>query len=109
MSLCAQFHHSNIDFSNLIERVLLLFIVTPRFHTSHHAVDRRYGDANFSTIFSIWDHLFKTYNEHNSFKKLASDNNSIGLPDGRDLFLSPLAWIIEPISNQNLNLNSTNN
>jgi sterol desaturase/sphingolipid hydroxylase (fatty acid hydroxylase superfamily) len=61
VSLCAQFHHSNVDFPDRVERRLSWFIVTPRFHAAHHAVDRHYGNANFSTIFSVWDHLFRSY------------------------------------------------
>ena len=50
VSFCSQFHHSNIDFPNAMERWLSCGLVTPRFHAAHHAVDQRYGNANFSTI-----------------------------------------------------------
>ena len=99
ISLCAQFHHSNIDFPDRVERWLSKFIVTPRFHTSHHVVDRRYGDANFSTIFSFWDPLFKSYSQVPS-EQLVDD--SIGLPEGRDASLSFRAWFSEPFSRRNM-------
>ncbi len=98
VSLCAQFHHSNFDFPDKIESILSLIIVTPRYHASHHAVDRRYGDANFSTIFSIWDKLFASYT------KPLSEEYAIGLPDDRSLAFSPLAWVTEPFAKRNLTL-----
>ena len=61
VSLCAQFHHSNTDFPNGVERWLSCGLVTPRFHAAHHAVDQHYGNANFATISSIWNRLFGSY------------------------------------------------
>lgn len=103
ISLCAQFHHSNIDLPDPVERVLSKVIVTPRFHTSHHVVDREYGDANFSTIFSFWDPLFGTYNQVPN-GRLAED--AIGLPQARDLTLSFGAWVTEPFSRRNTGLSN---
>ncbi len=104
ISLCAQFHHSNIDFPDSVERWLSKLIVTPRFHTSHHVVDRRYGDANFSTIFSFWDRLFKSYNQAPIGAQAQLADNAIGLPEGRDLSLSFRAWFAEPFTRRNANL-----
>ncbi len=101
ISLCAQFHHSNIDLPDRVERWLSRIIVTPRFHTSHHVVDRRYGDANFSTIFSFWDPLFGSYNQVPS-AQLTDD--AIGLPQGRDRTLSYRVWFSEPFSRRNTGL-----
>ena len=104
ISLCAQFHHSNIDLPDPIERFLSRVIVTPRFHASHHVVDRQYGDANFSTIFSFWDPLFRSYNQvpRSPDNQLAED--AIGLPEARDLSLSFRAWFSEPFSRRNMGL-----
>jgi len=101
ISLCAQFHHSNIDLPDRVERVLSKFIVTPRFHTSHHVVERAYGDANFSTIFSFWDPLFRSYNQVPA-RRLGDD--AIGLPEARSLSLSFRAWFTEPFSRRNMGL-----
>ena len=106
ISLCAQFHHSNIDFPNWIERWLSWIIVTPRFHASHHAVDRRYGDANFSTILSIWDRLFGTYSQPDEDGATTMGENALGLPEDRDLSFSPVAWLFEPFQQRNLSLAS---
>ena len=105
VSLSAQFHHSNFDFPDKVERWLALIIVTPRYHASHHAVDRRYGDANYSTIFSIWDRVFFTYAQPGEGGSTTADANSIGLPEGRNLAFSPIALITEPFSSRNLSLN----
>lgn len=99
ISLCAQFHHSNIDLPERVEGVLSRVIVTPRFHTSHHIVDRRYGDANFSTIFSFWDPLFRSYNQMPGGHPA---KDAIGLPEARDLSLSFRAWLTEPFSRRNM-------
>lgn len=102
ISLCAQFHHSNIDLPEKIEKPLAKIIVTPHFHTSHHIVDRHYGDANFSTIFSFWDPLFKSYNQFYLSATKELDPNSIGLAENRDLSFSLCAWISEPFTRRNL-------
>lgn len=104
ISLCAQFHHSNIDLPDPVERVLSRIIVTPRFHTSHHLVERDYGHANFSTIFSFWDPLFRSYCQapcgHDD--ELAAD--AIGLPEAREMTLSYRAWFSEPFMRRNIDL-----
>ena len=102
ISLFAQFHHSNIDLPDRIERILSRIVVTPRFHTSHHAVDQQYGNANYSTVFSFWDPLFSSYNQIplGPDGKLAKD--AIGLPEGRDITLSLSAWFTEPFSRRNM-------
>ncbi|GAB6052189.1 sterol desaturase family protein [Magnetospira thiophila] len=104
ISLCAQFHHSNIDLPDSVERILSRVIVTPRFHTSHHVVERAYGHANFSTIFSFWDPMFKSYNQvpQGPDGQLAAD--VLGLPEARELTLSYRAWFSEPFMRRNTGL-----
>ena len=104
ISLCAQFHHSNIDLPDPIERIVSRVIVTPRFHMSHHMVDRRYGDANFSTIFSFWDSLFKSYNQVPIKGDGQMAEDAIGLPEARSLTLSYRSWFSEPFMRRNMGL-----
>lgn len=106
ISLCAQFHHSNFDLPDPLERVLSRIIVTPRFHTSHHRVDRAYGHANFSTIFSFWDPLFGSYNQAPQAADGQPAADAIGLVEGRDLTLSYRAWFSEPFMRRNTNLSA---
>lgn len=108
VSFCAQFHHSNIDFPDRVERVLSWIIVTPRFHAAHHAVDQRYGNRNFSTIFNLWDRLFGSYARPADGGATTRDEGSIGLPERRDLAFSPIAWLTEPFRPRNLHLAASN-
>ena len=108
VSLCAQFHHSNIDFPDRIERVISAMIVTPPFHASHHAVDRRYGDSNFSTIFSLWDSLFQSYQRPENSDSTNRTENALGLPEARDRAFLPGAWLAEPFKSSNLILKNRN-
>lgn len=87
----AQFHHSNIDFPDAFEKKLRWIHMTPRLHASHHTVSLRSRDANFSTIFLIWDKIFGTFTEAD-FEEM----KKLGLPEGRATCLSPLDFLITP-------------
>lgn len=107
VSLCAQFHHTNIDFPDRLERWLSAVVVTPRFHAAHHAVDRRFGDANFSTILSVWDRLFGSHAHPGTRAAPAWQAGGLGLPEQRELAFSIRAWIEEPFRSRNLRLGET--
>lgn len=104
VSLCSQFHHSNIDFPERVDRALSRVLVTPRFHATHHHVERRYGDRNFSTILSIWDSLFGSAVRAEDGRAALDGPDAIGLPEGREAAYSPLAWLLEPFTARNLAL-----
>jgi sterol desaturase/sphingolipid hydroxylase (fatty acid hydroxylase superfamily) len=93
VSLAAHFHHCNIDFPDKIENPLRAIFVTPRFHTAHHTVCKRTGNANFSTIFIFWDKVFKTYGVPDY-----TEMEYLGLPSGRDNYLSMAATLKGPFS-----------
>ncbi|MEM7040937.1 MAG: sterol desaturase family protein, partial [Bacteroidota bacterium] len=38
--------------------------MTPSIHRLHHAKNPHYLDTNYSLTFSIWDHIFQTYQNH---------------------------------------------
>jgi sterol desaturase/sphingolipid hydroxylase (fatty acid hydroxylase superfamily) len=42
--------------------------VMPVMHRSHHSIDVTYGDANFGSIFSMWDRLLGTYKQKEDSK-----------------------------------------
>lgn len=107
VSLCAQFHHSNIDFPDSVEHRLSKIIVTPRFHAAHHAVDRRFGDQNFSTIFSVWDRLFGSYARPADGGATTRGQDALGLPAGRSQAFSAWAWFSEPFRRRNLLLSES--
>ena len=53
-------HHSNVRFPAALDRILRLLIVTPRIHWVHHSKLRSEHDANYASVFSFWDRLFRT-------------------------------------------------
>jgi sterol desaturase/sphingolipid hydroxylase (fatty acid hydroxylase superfamily) len=53
-------HHSNVRFPEPLDRLLRLVIVTPRIHWVHHSKIRAEHDANYASVFSWWDRLFRT-------------------------------------------------
>jgi len=57
-----QFHHANIRLPEPIDRFLNKVIVTPRMHGIHHSMVRGETDSNYSTIFSFWDRLHRSFN-----------------------------------------------
>ena len=63
ISLTNQFHHSNIDLPDPVEKILQWITMTPRRHTAHHTVTLRSRNANYATIIAIWDKLFGTWEE----------------------------------------------
>ncbi len=54
------FHHSNLRLAGGFERVLARLIVTPSIHWVHHHRWQRDTDANYATILSLWDGLFRS-------------------------------------------------
>jgi sterol desaturase/sphingolipid hydroxylase (fatty acid hydroxylase superfamily) len=55
------FHHSNIRIPESVDRALRWAIVTPRMHWVHHSDWQPETDSNFSSLFSFWDRVFKTF------------------------------------------------
>jgi sterol desaturase/sphingolipid hydroxylase (fatty acid hydroxylase superfamily) len=54
------FHHANVRLPFGLERRLVRIVVTPRMHGIHHSTVRAETDANWSTIFTLWDRLHRT-------------------------------------------------
>ncbi len=53
-------HHSTIDLGKC-DPILRAIIVTSAMHSIHHSRDPIHYEQNFSSILSIWDHLFGTF------------------------------------------------
>lgn len=60
-AFASQFNHANLRLPAPVERWLRWVIVTPGMHRVHHHATQPYTDTNYGNIFSIWDHLFRTY------------------------------------------------
>lgn len=108
VSFCAQFHHANLALPSGIERRLRHILVTPEYHATHHAVDRRWGDRNFATIFPFWDRLFGSAVDPASGPAPLDHPDAIGLPQGRERAFSALAWLLEPFQARNVSLARAN-
>jgi sterol desaturase/sphingolipid hydroxylase (fatty acid hydroxylase superfamily) len=54
------FHHSNVRLPPGTERLLSVFIVTPRMHGIHHSIIREETNSNFSVVLRLWDTLHRT-------------------------------------------------
>jgi sterol desaturase/sphingolipid hydroxylase (fatty acid hydroxylase superfamily) len=73
------FHHSNIAISAKLDKLLRIFIVTPRIHWVHHSHIREETDSNYASLLSVWDRLFGSF-------RLRSDPQNIrfGVGDAFD-------------------------
>lgn len=60
--LVVQFHHANIGLPEKVDKFLRLFIVTPSMHKVHHSRVHSETDSNYSSLFSFWDRICKTFN-----------------------------------------------
>lgn len=87
----SQFHHSNIDLGDKTEKMLRWVHMTPRLHAAHHTVNTRTRNANYSTIFLIWDRLFATLREAD-FQEM----KQLGLQQGRDNYMSFIGMLKAP-------------
>ena len=55
------FHHSNLRIGPRVEAMLARVVVTPSIHWVHHdAALRADRDANYATILSLWDRVFRS-------------------------------------------------
>jgi sterol desaturase/sphingolipid hydroxylase (fatty acid hydroxylase superfamily) len=65
-----QFQHANIGLPDALDRVLRVVIVTPHLHKVHHSVVVAEQHTNFSSLFSWWDRLARTW-------RLSTDQSAI--------------------------------
>lgn len=61
MFTVVQFHHANIGLSHKTDRILRTIIVTPNMHRVHHSRWQPETDSNYSSLFSFWDRIAKTF------------------------------------------------
>ncbi|MDR8391892.1 sterol desaturase family protein [Aliifodinibius sp. S!AR15-10] len=61
MFAVVQFHHSDIDIPAKIDRALRAVIVSPNMHRVHHSRWQPETDSNYSSLFSFWDRLARTF------------------------------------------------
>lgn len=61
MFAVVQFHHANVGLPKKFDRYLRSIIVTPNMHRVHHSRWQPETDSNYSSLFSFWDRLAKTF------------------------------------------------
>ncbi|HXP60983.1 MAG TPA: sterol desaturase family protein [Dongiaceae bacterium] len=61
MFAVVQLHHANIALPIWLDRGLRALIVTPFMHKVHHSRWQPETDSNYSSLFSFWDRLFRTF------------------------------------------------
>tara|TARA_Y100000817_G_scaffold299210_1_gene277088 strand:- start:5 stop:781 length:777 start_codon:yes stop_codon:yes gene_type:complete len=61
LTASAQFHHSDLRLPDALDSKISKIIVTPKYHTNHHTVTNLSRNANYSSIFTLWDYVFFTY------------------------------------------------
>jgi sterol desaturase/sphingolipid hydroxylase (fatty acid hydroxylase superfamily) len=61
MFTVVQLHHANIALPAWLDRGLRVVIVTPFMHKVHHSRCQAETDSNYSSLFSFWDRLFRTF------------------------------------------------
>jgi sterol desaturase/sphingolipid hydroxylase (fatty acid hydroxylase superfamily) len=59
--IAALFQHVNARIPDALDQLLRWVLVTPALHRVHHSVKAEEYNANFGTVFSIWDRLFGSY------------------------------------------------
>lgn len=79
VTLSVLFHHSNVRLPIGLERVLALFIVTPRLHGVHHSERRAEIDSNYASLLSLWDVVHGT-----RCVGVPQQTITIGIPGRRD-------------------------
>lgn len=55
------FHHSNVQFPEKFDKPFRTLFASPAMHRIHHSPVRIETDSNYSTIFSIWDRLARSF------------------------------------------------
>lgn len=69
------FHHADLRLPGAVERVLSLFVVTPRLHGIHHSNRREHQRSNLSSGLALWDLLHGT-----RCSRVPQASITIGLP-----------------------------
>ena len=74
--IVVQFHHANIGLPEKADKFLRAFIVTPAMHKVHHSRKQEETDSNYSSLFSFWDRIGRTFNINDDLHSI-----SLGLND----------------------------
>ena len=55
------FHHANLSIGPTVDRLYRIFLTSPDMHKVHHSNIRSEHDSNYTSLLSVWDRIFRTY------------------------------------------------
>jgi len=84
------FHHSNLRLPLALDRLLRVFIVTPRMHWVHHSDRRAETDSNYASVLTLWDRLFGSYRRRDNFVDLQLGVQGAAYQSLREMLFVPL-------------------
>ena len=87
----SMFNHGNVRFSQRIDSLLRLLVVTPEMHRVHHSTIRWETNSNLGFNFPWWDRLFGTYRGQPAKGHLEM---TIGLDQYKEPGKLTLPWLI---------------
>lgn len=85
MFAVVQLHHANVSLSAPVDRCLRLLIVTPFMHKVHHSAWQPETDSNYSSLFSFWDRLFRTFRLREDPRTLRFGLDELSSPEHQTL------------------------
>lgn len=94
LNASAMFNHSNLRLPIALDRALRFIIVTPDMHRVHHSVEPEEFNRNFGFNLSVWDRVFKSYQDQPA---AGHDNMEIGIRGfpGKDAISLP-GMLLQP-------------
>lgn len=85
------FNHGNVRYSQKIDSILRLLVVTPEMHRVHHSTIRWESNCNLGFNFPWWDRIFGTYRPQPA-------QGHLGMTIGLDQYKEPkkltLPWLL---------------
>jgi len=54
-------HHANISVGAKLDRLYRIFLTSPDMHKVHHSDVQEETNSNYTSLFSLWDRIFRTY------------------------------------------------
>lgn len=87
----ALFNHANFRLPLGLDKWLRYLLVTPDMHRVHHSVIHRETDSNYGFALSIWDRMFRTYNDQ---PEKGHEGMTIGLSEWQDDAPTKLGWTL---------------
>jgi len=87
----SMFNHGNVRYSQDIDSILRLLVVTPEMHRVHHSTIRWESNSNLGFNFPWWDRLFGTYRPQPAQGHLEM---TIGLDQYKEPRKLTLPWLL---------------